>query len=259
MADISVSIADIRAMAAHMNTAAVELENRLRLLQEQVTILGQNWSGPAAAAFKSKYEEWAAEALRVSDHLNDISARLAETAILYAEIDIQIYVSEASAGPGVENSLKALLHEFGASDYRESDVVLGSWYRSMVATFKQAAESDAAATSKRAIELQVLERFQAGVDGMTGNTVANILPTLNGTRRAAIQIGSILIVKVDDCVVVRQLSPREMLHWRENPGLFKDPASALVELQRANVIVDDGTPSYLEESSGNLSGETELT
>jgi hypothetical protein len=47
-------------------------------------------------------------------------------------------------------------------------------------------------------------------------------------------VGSVLLVKVDETIVVRQLSSREMTHWQHNPGLFKDPATALVELQRAN-------------------------
>jgi hypothetical protein len=88
---------------------------------------------------------------------------------------------------------------------------------------------------------------------MTGNTVANILPALGGTKRAAIQIGSILIVKVDDTIVVRQLSPREMLHWRDNPGLFKDPESALVELQRVNIPESvDETAAHGDKSATTL-------
>lgn len=38
----------------------------------------------------------------------------------------------------------------------------------------------------------MFERFQAGVDGVTGNAVANILPALNSTKRATIKIGSMV-------------------------------------------------------------------
>jgi hypothetical protein len=42
-----------------------------------------------------------------------------------------------------------------------------------------------------------------------------------------------MLVKIDDTIVVRQLTSREMVHWLDNRGLFKDPAAALAELQRA--------------------------
>jgi hypothetical protein len=163
------------------------------------------------------------------------------------QIGTQIYSEDDWAGPLIEASIREMLGKLGAQSFIVSEVIISSWYSSVTAIFRQASDSNAGATSKRAIEVQVLERFQASVDSVSGNTVANLIPALNGTRRAVIQIGSILLVKVDDTVVVRQLSPREMLHWREHPGLFKDPASALVELQRANNASDAEASIYAEE------------
>jgi hypothetical protein len=94
--------------------------------------------------------------------------------------------------------------------------------------------ADAAAEARRAVELQVLDRFQAGIDGVTGDAVAKLITALDQTNGAVIQVGSVLLVKVDETIVVRQLTSREMTHWQHNPGLFKDPATALAELQRAN-------------------------
>lgn len=64
--------------------------------------------------------------------------------------------------------------------------------------------------------------------------MAKLITALNQTNGAVIQVGSVLLVKVDETVVVRQLSSREMTHWQHNPGLFKDPTTALEELQRAS-------------------------
>jgi WXG100 family type VII secretion target len=175
------------------------------------------------------------------------------------ELEVQIYLDDPTAGPAVERSIEELLSTSGAMAFRKTVPVIHSWYSSMVAVFKKAADSDAAAASRRAIEVQMLERFQAGVDGVTGNAVASILPALNETKRAAIQVGSIFIVKVDDTIVVRQLSAREMLHWRENPALFKDPAGALAELQRANSYGHDKSRPNDVVSPGASGGDIDRT
>ena len=65
--------------------------------------------------------------------------------------------------------------------------------------------------------------------------MAKLITALDQTNGAVIQVGSVLLlVKVDETIVVRQLTSREMTHWQHNPGLFKDPATALAELRRAN-------------------------
>jgi hypothetical protein len=86
---------------------------------------------------------------------------------------------------------------------------------------------------RRAAEIQLLDRFQAGIDAATGDAVAKLITALSDTKGAVLQMGSVLLVKVDETLIVRQLTSREMLCWQQNPGLFRDPAKALAELQRA--------------------------
>jgi hypothetical protein len=149
------------------------------------------------------------------------------------QIPVQVYVEDATAGPAVEASLREFLYELGVEEIREISLVIGSWYRSLTGLLKQAADSDAAAEARRAIEVQLLDRFQAGIDGVTGDAVAKLITALGNTRGAVVQVGSVLLVKVDDTLIVRQLTSREMTHWQQNPGLFRDPDAALAELQRA--------------------------
>lgn len=150
------------------------------------------------------------------------------------QISVQIFLRDAAPGPAVEEAVREVLLMSGVEDVREEQLVIRSWYRVLTGLLKQAADSDAAAEARRAVELQVLDRFQAGIDGITGDAVAKLITALNQTNGAVIQVGSVLLVKVDETIVVRQLTSREMTHWQHNPGLFKDPATALVELQRAN-------------------------
>lgn len=149
------------------------------------------------------------------------------------EIPVQVYLADALPGPAVEQALREVLLTSGVEDIRETPVVTGSWYRSLTGLLKRAAHSEAAAEARRAVELQVLDRFQAGINGVTGDAVAKLITALDHTSGAVIQVGSVLLVKAEGTIVVRQLTAREMTHWQHNPGLFKDPAAALSELQHA--------------------------
>jgi hypothetical protein len=150
-----------------------------------------------------------------------------------SDIFVQVYLTDGPAGPAVEESLRELLLMSGVEDIRESSVVVASWYRSLTGLLKRAADSDAAGEARRAVEIQVLDRFQAGIDGVTGDAVAKLITALDQTKGAVIQVGSVLLVKVDGTIIVRQLTSREMIHWQQNPGLFKDPGAALAALQCA--------------------------
>lgn len=70
-----------------------------------------------------------------------------------------------------------------------------------------------------------------------------MITALDKTRNAIIQIGSVLLVKVDDRLVVRNLTQVELAHWERNPALFRDPAAALDELQRAAKLASSGEMS----------------
>ncbi len=149
------------------------------------------------------------------------------------EILVQVYLTDALAGPVVEESLRELLLMHGVEDLRESPVAISSWYRTLTGLLKRAVDSDAADEARRAVEIQILDRFQAGIDGVTSGAVAKLITALDQTQGAVIQVGSVLLVKVDGTVIVRHLTTREMIHWQRNPGLFKDPGAALAELQQA--------------------------
>ena len=148
-------------------------------------------------------------------------------------IPIQVYLTDALPGPAVEQALREVLLTSGVEDIRETPAVTGSWYRSVAGLLKRAADSEAAAEARRVVELQVLDRFQAGIDGVTGDAVAKLITALDQTSGAVIQVGSVLLVKAEGAIIVRQLTAREMTYWQHNPSLFKDPAAALSELQRA--------------------------
>lgn len=148
-------------------------------------------------------------------------------------IQVQIYVNETAAGPIVERELRAVLSEVGVDDIRGADPVIGSWYRNLLGNIKDASGTHTAQELQRAAEIQLIDRYQAGIDGATAGAVSNLIAALANTSGAVIQAGSVLLIKVDGEIFVRQLTPVQLLHWNRNPGLFKDPKAALAELQLA--------------------------
>ena len=156
-------------------------------------------------------------------------------------IPVQTYVDETAAGPGVERALQALLSEVGIMAPNGTDPIIGSWYRRLFGTVKDASQTRTAHELQRAAEIQLIDRYQAGIDGATAGAVSSLIAALSNTRGAVIQSGSVLLVKVDDKIIVRQLTPGQLLHWNENPGLFRDPGAALAELQPA---IEPGVDSH---------------
>jgi hypothetical protein len=100
------------------------------------------------------------------------------------------------------------------------------------------AVSELSADLARAFNIQLVERYQAGIDASTSDAVATLITALEKTSGAVIQAGSVILVKFDNAVIVRQLTPREMFYWQEHPGLFKDPRRALTELEKAADLTD---------------------
>lgn len=78
-----------------------------------------------------------------------------------------------------------------------------------------------------------LDRFPTRIDKITSDAIARLITALADTDNAVIQAGSMLLVKLEGTIVVRQLTQRELDYWHKNPGLFRNPADALAELQRA--------------------------
>ena len=74
-------------------------------------------------------------------------------------IPVQVYLTDASAGPVVEESLLKLLLKSGVEDIYTCPRVFSPWYRRMNGLLKRAADSDAASEERRAVEIQVLDRF----------------------------------------------------------------------------------------------------
>lgn len=58
---------------------------------------------------------------------------------------------------------------------RRTLAITGSWYRSLTGLLKRAADSQATAEARRAVEIQVFDRFQAGIDEVAGDAISKLI------------------------------------------------------------------------------------
>lgn len=218
-ADRAVRLARIEGIASVARANIRELASTARFIDSL------NLEGPALQAAMSSLE-------RLSEALRRILASYVSS-VTDIIVPVRIYVTETSIGPVVEREMRTLLSEIGVVGLNGPNPITGSWYRRLFGSIKESSNTHTAQELRRAAEIQLIDRFQAGIDGATAGAVSSIIAALADTRGAVIQAGSVLLVKVDDKIIVRQLTPEQLLHWNENPSLFQDPVAALTELQRA--------------------------
>jgi anti-anti-sigma factor len=198
----------------------------------------------------------------VADMNADPSQRRTLSAQLVNDSDVgwhwfpaRIYTSETDAGSMVEKCLPSVIDAFGMEVVYEFSIRRNSWFREFVLRMKDSTSlptrDEQLSLLRRTLELQVLDRPQAQIDLAQSQALANLLISLEKTPNAIVQIGSVLLIKVRDTMIVRNLTQLEIAHWERNPGLFRDPAAALRELQRASDPCSAAEDPRQEDTSTN--------
>lgn len=149
-------------------------------------------------------------------------------------LPIRVYLSDAEPRHEVEQALRYLTSYFGINDVIANPGVEGSWWREIIAHMRvSGSQSEQLALLERAIQQELLLGKQAQNDSLQGRVVSELIVALEKTPQAVIQVGSVLLVKVEETVLVRNLTQRELAFYERNPALFKDPVNAMLHLQRA--------------------------
>jgi len=165
----------------------------------------------------------------------------------------RIYLSEERDHQAVQEAVAALADAFGLDIVYAYPPVAGSWFREFLLRLRNSGQlptkEEQFVKLARTLDLHLLHKPQAEIDTAEANAVAALIQSLQHTPRAIVQAGSVLMVKVDEALVVRNLTQLELAHWERNPALFSDPASALKELQRAS---SDSQAAPAEEGAGHL-------
>jgi hypothetical protein len=175
-------------------------------------------------------------------------------------VSMAIYLSDERGHEAVEAALDDVAAAFDVEIVDRLPPILGSWFRKFKARTAKPetmrALQSRLAKLERATELQVLGRPQAEVDSAQADAVAKLLTALAGSPNALVQIGSVLLIKVDGVPVVRNLSHDELVYLERNPALFRDPAGALRELQNASRQIQEAVEASNVDRPAGLPSNT---
>lgn len=121
----------------------------------------------------------------------------------------------------------------------EGEGIPGSWFGRFFARSKMALTSEQVRAElgrlQRSIEMQALDQSSAQVRAEQSEGIAKLIAALADTQDALIQIESVLLLKVDGVLTVRNLTRVELAHLEHNKQLYKAPKDMLEELTRISV------------------------
>jgi hypothetical protein len=84
--------------------------------------------------------------------------------------------------------------------------------------------------AERALEIQALHIPQAQIDAMQADAAAKLIAAFDPVPNALVQIGSVLLLKVDGTPIVRNLTQIELSYLEHNKHLYRSPKDTLEEL-----------------------------
>lgn len=162
------------------------------------------------------------------------------------ELAVQIYLESADGASAVDRSVLDVLRELNADVGVRPPPVIGSWWRGFKATMKKVAEteplSDLALRLERVLEIQTLHGPQAQIDAAQAGAAADLIKSLEGQRNALVQIGSLLLIKLDGDLIVRNLTQRELAFIQRNPSSATNAREILEQLQKLGTDHTRTTP-----------------
>jgi hypothetical protein len=155
-------------------------------------------------------------------------------------VPLRVYLSD-TPGQAVEDVSDAISKLLEAFDFEISDdfpPIRGSWFKKWFAKTVEVATQpeviERLEKIERAVELKGLGQPQADIDKKQSEAVAQLLKAVENIPNAAIQAGSILLVKISSksgpVIQVRTLTQRELIHLENNQKILSSPADLLEKL-----------------------------
>jgi hypothetical protein len=151
-----------------------------------------------------------------------------------------VYLSDTpnNAIGRVTAAVDHMLGAFGFGFADEFPEVRGSWFKKWFARGQEIMTQPEVAQRlkqlERAVQLQGLGQPQADIDAKQAGAVAELMKALADVPNAALQVGSILLIKLTSdkgpTVQVRTLTQQELIHLENNQNLLNSPADLLERL-----------------------------
>jgi len=158
-------------------------------------------------------------------------------------LPIRAYIDETPTGAigAVSSAVAEVLKAFGFTVADEFPEIRGSWFKKWFAKSKDVVSQpevrDRLEEIERAVKLRGIERPQAEVDDIQASAIAKLIGVLDNVPNAAIQAGSVLVVKLTTpsgpVIQARTLTQEKMVALENNQLLLQDPANVLGRLSAA--------------------------
>lgn len=119
--------------------------------------------------------------------------------------------------------------------------VIGSWFKKWFARSAEAMTQpeviERLKKIERAVELKGIDKPQSEVDENQSNAIARLIKSLDKVPNAAIQAGSVLVIKLSTqsgpMIQARTLTQQELIELETNQMLLQHPAEVLDRLESA--------------------------
>jgi uncharacterized protein YjbI with pentapeptide repeats len=151
------------------------------------------------------------------------------------EFVVQVYLESQDGASEVDQGVLGVLRGMNAELGFRPPPVIDSWFRKFRATVERTVESDPFSDLtlrvERALEMKALHEPQAQIDSAEAGAAADLIRSLDRQKNALVQIGSLLLIKVDGNLVVRNLTQRELAFIQRNPASSANAKDILGRLQ----------------------------
>lgn len=231
---------------------------KLGQLQEEVNVL-RSQTTDLRSQFGSVVEERVGalqERLRLVAHESD-SLRVETHSLLAIQalglptervrttrfVPVRAYIDRTPQGAvgAISDAVDGVLEAFGFVIADEFPEIRGSWFKKWFAKSKDALSQpeviERLEKIERAVEIKAIDKPQADVDEKQAAAIAKLVKCLDKIPNAAIQAGSVLVVKLTvngaPVIQARTLTQEEMIELENNQLLLQDPAQVLSKLNDA--------------------------
>lgn len=139
-------------------------------------------------------------------------------------LSVSMYLSDEGSHTAVEAAVEEVLARTGLSVVERDPPVLGSWFRKLRA-------SEVGTMAAHVADSRLVLAHDAQVTSTMLEHLGPVLTALQSTKDAVVRIGAVLIVKLDDQLVVHQLTAAQQLQLDHQPQLAMAPREILTALE----------------------------
>lgn len=158
-------------------------------------------------------------------------------------VPVRAYIDRTPQGAvvAISDAVDDVLAAFGFVIADEFPEIRGSWFKKWFAKSKEMLSQpevlERLEKIERAVVIKAIDKPQADVDDKQAAAIAKLIKCLDKIPNAAIQAGSVLVVKLTvngaPIIQARTLTQEEMIQLENNQLLLQDPAQVLSRLNDA--------------------------